>query len=262
MDLGLYGKRALITASSSGLGFAAASRLAREGCSVVLHARGAETLRAAGAAIERETGTAPSMLQADLAVAAEVERLADDALATLGGLDILVVNSGHMPYGTLDALSDAEWRLSFELVTMSAVRLVRRTLPALCKSRGAIVFIGSTSTKEPKPHHVVSNVMRAGVAGLAKTLAKGLLKEGVRVNSVAPGFFDSGRVKHRISEHAEKTGMPRREASVDLLGPLAMDRVGEPHELGDAVAFLASPLASFITGATLAVDGGSSQAIF
>ena len=94
MDLGLCGKRALVTASSSGLGFAAASRLAREGCSVVLHARGAKMLRAAAAAIDRETGTPPSLLQADLAVAADVERLAKDALATLGGLDILVVNSG------------------------------------------------------------------------------------------------------------------------------------------------------------------------
>src|SRR3954467_7271079 len=153
MDLGLCGKRALVTASSSGLGFAAASRLAPGGCSVVLHARGAKMLKAAAAAIERETGTAPSLLQADLAVAADVERLAEDALARLGGLDILIVNTGHMPYGTLDALSAAEWLLSFELVTMSAIRLVRRTLPALRQSGGAIVFIGSASTKEPKSHH-------------------------------------------------------------------------------------------------------------
>jgi 3-oxoacyl-[acyl-carrier protein] reductase len=262
MDLELRGKRALVAASSRGLGLACAQRLASEGCRVALHARDEKALIGAREVIVQESGQAALTFIADLGQAADIRSLARDVLSSFGGLDVLVLNTGHMPYGAIEELSDDEWEHAFNLAIMSAIRLVRDLLPALRESRGSIVFISSSTAKEPKPHHVVSNVMRAGVAGFAKTLAKALVKDGVRVNTVAPGLFDSGRVAQRITEKANAGALDRTAAALELFGPLAMDRVGRPYELADAVAFLASPRAAFITGVTVAVDGGSSQAIF
>jgi 3-oxoacyl-[acyl-carrier protein] reductase len=170
MSHSLQGRRALVTASSQGLGFAIARRLAVAGCAVAINARDPVRLREAAEKIGNETVA----LTADLAVPAQVEGLAADAIAALGGLDLLVVNSGHIPYGTLEDLPDESWYGAFDLLLMSAVRLCRAVAPALRVAGGGnIVFIGSATVRQPSPHLLLSSVMRLGVTGLAKTLARG-----------------------------------------------------------------------------------------
>ncbi len=257
MTVSLLGKRALVTASSQGLGFAVAHRLVAAGCAVAISARGQAQLTAAAADIAAATGRAPVALPADLTVPAQVAGLAADAIAALGGLDILVVNSGHIPYGTLEDLPDEAWYDAFELLLMSAVRLCRAAVPALrAAGGGTIVFIGSATVRQPSPHLTLSSVMRLGVAGLAKTLARTLAADGIRVNIVAPGYFGTGRVRRRIAEQVAK-GASADQAMRDVAGAIPLQRVGEPEELAELVAFLAEGRAGFLTGAHMILDGGA-----
>ncbi len=257
MTAPLLGRRALVTASSQGLGFAVARRLAAAGCATVISARSAGRLREAAAEIGAETGRTPIALAADLAVPAEVDAMAREAIAALGGLDLLVVNSGHIPYGSLEDLADEAWYGAFELLLMSAVRLCRTAVPALRAAGGGnIVFIGSATVRQPSPHLLLSSVMRLGVAGLAKTLSRALAPDGIRVNVVAPGYFGTGRVRRRIEEHVANGATPDR-AMQEVAGAIPLQRVGEPEELAELVAFLAEGRAGFLTGAHMVLDGGA-----
>jgi 3-oxoacyl-[acyl-carrier protein] reductase len=264
MDLELAGRRALIMGSSRGIGLATAQRLAREGCRIALHARDTATLEAARDAVASASGTSPHVGVAELADPDAVTAMTEAAIAALGGLEILVVNTGHLAYGGFATHEDATWRNAFDLVVMSAVRAVRASLPALrAAPRGsaAIVFIGSASTREPKLH-LLSNTMRAAVAGLAKTLAQELAPDGIRVNTVAPGFVDSGRIAARL-QAAMAEGSSRAEAEQAIAGTLPpVGRIGRAEEIADLVALLASPRGGYVTGATLAADGGQGRAVF
>ncbi len=253
----LLGRRALITASSEGLGFAVAQRLAAAGCAIAINARSPERLQQAAADIGAATGRTPVALAADLAVPAQVEALAAEAISALGGLDLLVVNSGHVPYGSLEDLTDDAWYGAFELLLMSAVRLCRTAVPALRAAGGGnIVFIGSATVRQPPPHLLLSSVMRLGVAGLAKTLARTLASDGIRVNIVAPGYLGTGRVRRRIAEQITNGASPE-QAMRDVAGAIPLQRVGEPEELAELVAFLAEGRAGFLTGAHMVLDGGA-----
>lgn len=253
----LDGRRALVTASSQGLGFAIAQRLSAGGCATAINARDPARLRQAAADIGARTGRTPVALPADLADPAQVEALAADAIAALGGLDMLVVNSGHIPYGTLEDLPDEAWYGAFELLLMSAVRLSRAVLPALRASGGGnIVFIGSGTVRQPSPHLLLSSVMRLGVNGLAKTLARAVASDGIRVNVVAPGYFGTGRVQARIAEQVAGGATPT-EAMRTVAGAIPMQRVGDPEELAELIAFLAEGRAGFLTGAHMILDGGA-----
>lgn len=254
----LAGKRALVTAASQGLGLAIATRLADAGAALAMCARGAAALDAAAESIAARTGRRPLTLTADLSVPADVEGMAKAAMAALGGLDILVVNSGHVAYGSIEELPDSAWYGAFELVLMSAVRLARAAVPAMRASGGgSIVFIGSASVREPPPHLLLSSVMRLGVAGLAKTLARTLAGENIRVNVVAPGYFATGRVRRRIAERIEG-GITADQAMREVAGDIPMQRVGEPEELAELVAFLVEGKAGFLTGGHVVLDGGAS----
>jgi 3-oxoacyl-[acyl-carrier protein] reductase len=254
----LAGKRALVTAASQGLGLAIATRLADAGCALAMCARGAGALDAAADSIAVRSGRRPLTLTADLSVPAEVEGLAEAAIEGLGGLDILVVNSGHIPYGSIEELPDSAWYGAFELLLMSAVRLARAAVPAMRKNGGGnIVFIGSASVREPPPHLLLSSVMRLGVTGFAKTLARTLAPENIRVNVVAPGYFATGRVRRRIAERM-KGGMTADQAMREVAGDIPMQRVGQPEELAELVAFLVEGKAGFLTGGHVILDGGAS----
>lgn len=264
MDLELTGRRALVLGSSRGIGLACAQRLAREGCQVALHGRDAAALEAARRAVAAEDGPAPHAFAAELGRPDAVTALAGQAIAALGGLEILVVNTGHLPYGAFAAHEDAAWRDAFDLVVMSAVHAVRASLPALRAApagAAAIIFIGSASTREPRLH-LLSNTMRAAVAGLAKTLAQELAPDGIRVNTVAPGYIATGRIASRLAQMTE-TGRTVAEAEQAIAGgPLPLGRLGRAAEIGDLVALLASPRGGYVTGATLTADGGLNRALF
>lgn len=254
----LHGKRILVTAASQGLGLAIATRLADAGGTLAICARGPEGLAAAADTIAARTGRRPVTLTTDLADPAKVEALARDAIVALGGLDILIVNSGHIQYGSLEELPDSAWYEAFELLLMSAVRLARAAIPALRESGGgSIVFVGSASVREPPPHLLLSSVMRLGVVGLAKTLARTLAPENIRVNVVAPGHFATGRVRRRIADQIE-AGMTADEATRAVAGNIPMQRVGDPQELAELVAFLVEGKAGFLTGGHVVLDGGAS----
>jgi len=257
MDLGLHGMRALVACGSRGIGLACATRLAAEGCRVAVHGRDGAALASAA----RRLGALA--FAAELAEPEAVTEMAEAAIAALGGLDLLVVNTGHLPYGGFAAQDDDAWRHAFDLVVMSAVRLVRAALPALRRAEpgcAAILFIGSASTKEPGGL-LLSNAMRGAVAGLAKSLAAELAPDRIRVNTLAPGYVASGRIARRMEEMAGQ-GVAEAEAARRIAGALPLGRLGRAEEIGDLAALLLSPRAAYVTGATLAADGGMGRAVF
>lgn len=257
MDLGLRDKTALVGASSKGLGLASALALAREGANVTVCARGKQALESAAAQI-RETGAEVLAVAADLNDGGEIERVVDATVERFGGLDILVNNSGGPQHGVFAELSDDAWREGFEVVTLNFVRFVRAALPHMrARGWGRIVGIQSLSVKQPVPFLDLSNGIRPGVAGLTKALMPDLAKDGITINLILPGMFATARIHPGLaSEDPEE-----RDRALADLQPLAesipLGRLGDPAELGDLVAFLASEQASYITGAVYQVDGGA-----
>ena len=264
MDLGIRGKAALVTAASSGLGYACARRLAEAGCRLLICARGEERLERARRTIAAETGAEVHALRCDLSDAADASHLMEEAGRLFSGLDILVSNSGHIAYGGLPDLSDADWQAAFDLLVMGAVRVARAALPLMRKRGGGdMVFLSSAVAREPSPHLLLSNVFRTGVAALAKTLATSLAPENIRVNCVTPGYFDTGRIRRRIEETlAREPRLSRTEAALRIAGHVPLGRIGEAQELAELVAFLASRRAAFLTGAAVQIDGGASRGLF
>lgn len=247
MDLGLKGRRALVTAASKGLGRACAEALASEGASVFISSRNAASIEAAADAFK-----AAGWAAAD--VSKEPEALVDQARAKLGGLDILVVNAGGPPPGTFESTPLESWEAAYQLTLMSAVRLVKAALPDLKQSdHGRIVFITSVSVRQPIPHLVLSNSLRAAVTGLSKTLSRELAPNRITVNCLAPDAILTDRLRQLAAEAGGDLDeeLKRRAASAP------MGRYGEPHEFGAACAFLCSRQAGYITGQTLGVDGGA-----
>lgn len=263
MDLGLEGKVALITAASEGLGFACAARLASAGCKIAICGRRPDVLAAARETLSKNGARDVLAVPADLADAAAVEDLMKRVLAHFGRLDILVMNSGHIAYGGLEDLTEAQWEHAYHLLLMSAVRLARLSVPAMRANNGGdIVFLGSATTREPPPHLLLSTVMRLGVAGLAKTLSRSLAPDNIRVNLVAPGYFDTGRVHKRVREMMSEKGISQAQAEAQVSGGLPAGRIGSPEEFAELVAFVASRKAGFMTGATISIDGGGARALF
>ncbi|TMC53009.1 MAG: SDR family oxidoreductase [Chloroflexi bacterium] len=240
MDLGLKGRRALVTAASKGLGRACAEALIGEGAQVYISSRDAKAIEATGIAIAATGWTA-----ADVAREADIDALIEAAIRKLGGLDALVVNAGGPAPGTFEATPIEAWDTAYQLTLLSAVRLVRGALPHLKRSdQGRIVFITSISVRQPIPNLVLSNSLRAAVTGMAKTLSAELAPDRITVNCLAPD--------------AIRTDALRRLGDLEqMAGRAPMRRLGEPAEVGAACAFLCSSQAAYITGQSLGIDGGS-----
>ncbi|MBV8300745.1 MAG: SDR family oxidoreductase [Candidatus Dormibacteraeota bacterium] len=257
MDLGLSGRGAFVAASSKGMGFATAETFAVEGASVGMCARGADALGAAAERV-RSHGVRVSATAADLSDAEQTATAVDRAVQELGRLDCLVVNAGGPPRAMFAELDDARWDGAVSLTLMSAVHLVRAALPALRRSDApSICFISSWSLKQPIDGLTLSNSLRGAVAGLAKSLSRELAPQ-VRVNTVLPGTIRT----ERQLELARAAGATDVEPYMrGLAQDIPLDRIGNPEEVARAVVFLSSPAASYITGATLAVDGGVIRAV-
>ena len=259
MDLQLKGKTALVVASSSGLGFATALELAKEGANVLICGRSQERLMAA---MKRLIAVAPEVkiasFVADVADPNQAESLIEEAATIFDGLDILITNAGGPPAGTFDSTTLDDWDTAYQLTLMSAVRLIQAALPHLRQSEAASVLtITSISTKQPIAGLLLSNVMRPAVAGMTKTLSQELGAENIRVNSILPGWTATERVDHIFEYRAEQNDSDMATEKAKVTSGIPLGRMAAPAEFGRVAAFLVSPAASYITGAMVPVDGGS-----
>lgn len=262
MDLGLAGKAAWVLGGSSGLGRGSAEALAREGCDVTISARDETRLNEAAEAISVTDGPRCVAVPADVSDAASITAAAQRVEATLGGIDILVANSGGPPPGSFDDNDDDSLFAAFELVTASAWRSAKAVLPSMrSRGGGAIVFITSSSTKEVIDGLLLSNMMRAAVVGMAKTIARELAGDNIRVVCVAPGYHETPRVEVLERARADKRGVRREDIRAESTASIPLGRFGSPADFGRAVAFLASPAAAHITGVTVTIDGGASRTV-
>jgi len=257
MDLGLKDKRALVTGSSRGLGYAAASLLAREGCLVAINGRDEWRIKATAEKLHNETGTRVIGLAGDVSEASVPAKLIQQTVEAFGGLDILVTNSGGPTPGSIESLDEAVWQKGIDLCLMAHIRLIRAALPYLRRSDSASVLtITSYSVKQPIPNLLISNSVRAATVGLTKSLALELGKDGIRLNSILPGWTQTERVTELMEARAKANGTSVEEETRRQVEQSALGRIGQPEEFAKAAVFLVSPAASYITGVMLNVDGG------
>jgi 3-oxoacyl-[acyl-carrier protein] reductase len=255
VNLELAGKRALVTASSRGIGRAAAERLHIEGCNVVMTSRTEADLAAVRDAVDGGDRIHP--IPADLTSPESVEQLLDVVLERLGGIDIIVSNTGGPPTTPVLDATPEDWQEAFETVLFPVVRIVRRIAPGMRERRwGRIVFVTSTWVKQPHPGGVLSAAARSAVSALAKQLAIELGPDGVLVNHVMPGPTWTDRSRRIVASMAAASGKDEAAIEDEVTASIPIRRYGKPEEIGDVIAFLASSRASFLTGTAVAVDGG------
>lgn len=260
MDLQLKNKVALVTAASQGLGLATARSLAREGAHVVISARHREALESAAAEIAADSGATVQTIVCDLTQPAQIESMVQAVIARHGTIHILINNAGGPPPGAHDHIKDQDWQRAFDLTLMSAVRTTRAVLPHMRQQRwGRVVNISSFSIKQPIADILLSNSLRLGVAGWAKTLANEVAADNVLINTVCPGWTRTKRVTQMMASRASAGEKNAQDMEAQITSVIPLARLAEPEEIADAVVFLASQRASYITGAVLAVDGGVIQ---
>jgi len=263
MDMKLDHKRALICGGSSGLGRAVATALVAEGAHVALLSRDAQKLQAVADALNAAGPGKAVVVTADLADHAALLKAADLAEELLGGhIEILLNNTGGPPPSGVSGLEPAVWRDHFESMVLSIFRLTDRVLPRMrAAGWGRILNVASITVVEPSAALGVSNTLRASVAAWAKTLANEVGPDGVTVNTLLPGRIDTPRIERLDQAAAERTGVTPQEARAASVKSIPVGRIGTTEEFGATAAFLVSPLAAYVTGSLIRLDGGAIKAI-
>lgn len=257
MDYGLSGKVAMVAASSKGIGFAAAKALSDEGALVSICARTEEDLERAAAEIGAETRS----YVVDVSNAEDLQWWVDQTREDLGPIAILVTNTGGPPAGKIDVMTDEQWQSGFESTLMNVVRLSRMVVPDMIEAKwGRVVHVTSLVAREPNPILPISSTLRAGIMALTKLQAREWAPHGVTVNGVLPGHTLTDRQRHLAQVRAETTGLTMEEMLTKTAEEAPMRRLGQPEEIAAAIAFLCSSGASFVSGASLQVDGAATLA--
>ena len=263
MDLGIKGKVALVTASSTGIGKAVAEAFAAESCNIAICSRTKETLIETSGDIKNKFHVEPFWGICDLNQQKDIENFYAAVRNHFGKVDILVNNCGGPVPGFLRDLSEEDWENAFKQVLLSVVRFSNLVIPnMIAQEWGRIINITSIAVKQPVNNLMLSNSLRAGVTGFAKSLSNEFGNKNVTVNNIAPGYTLTHRLYELAVNRAKVSGKSHEEILVEMAKDVPMNRLGGPEEIAAAVIFLASQKASYITGTTIQVDGGSTRAIF
>jgi 3-oxoacyl-[acyl-carrier protein] reductase len=264
MELGLRNKVALVPASSKGIGFGVAKVLAAEGCKVVICSRYQESISKARESIMRETENKDVLaVKADLSVKADANRLIDEATKRFGAIDVLAYNTGPPKPGTFADLNESDWEQGVKLLLMSAVWLTKRVVPGMLEKKwGRLIYITSSTLRQPVPNLVLSNTIRLSLAGLSKSLALEYGSRGITSNGIMQGHILTDRQRQLAQDLSSRTGKSLEEAMNQMLQDVPMGRYGTSEEVGHLVAFLASEKAGYINGTMLAIDGGLVRSVF
>lgn len=257
MEMGLKGRVAIVAASSQGIGLATAEAFAAAGCRVAMCARNSERLESAAGKI-RQYGAEVFAHTLDVTQPAAVHEFVQAVVEQFGGVDICVTNAGGPPAQGFLACSTEDWRKAVDANFLSAVYFAREVIPYMQRKRwGRIITLTSITTKQPVPDLVLSNAVRAAVAGLVKSLANEFGKDGILVNNVGPGYTATDRLKELARARSAAQDKSEDAIFAGWASDSAVKRVAEPREVADTILWLASERASYITGQTILVDGGA-----
>ena len=257
MNLGLKGKVALVAGASQGMGRATALGFAREGAKVSICARGEPALNQAADMIRKQTGGEVLSMVADMSKAEDIQRFVNKSAEHFGRLDIIVNNAGGPPPGEFMKFTDEDWNNAFQLSFMSTMRMTREAVPHMRKVGGGhVINITSYSVKEPIAGLVLSNAIRSGVIGMAKTLSRELAQDNILINNVCPGRIDTERAQKLNKARAARLKRPLEEINREMAAEVPLGRYGTTEEAADLIVFLGSDRASYITGTTIQIDGG------
>ncbi|MBM3119230.1 MAG: SDR family oxidoreductase [Chloroflexi bacterium] len=257
MDIGITGKTAIVAAASKGLGKATALGLAREGANLAICAREKAELLKTAKEIMSATSARVLPVVADVTHPEDIHKLVKKTAYEFGRIDILVTNAGGPPTGLFSNFDDKDWQDAITLNLLSTIRLCREVIPYMRKAGGGrIANIVSVAAKQPIEGLILSNSIRAAVIGLAKTLSNELARDNILVNNVCPGWILTDRLSSVIRKRAESQGKPYETALADITASIPLGRCGTPEEVANLIVFLCSERASYITGATIQVDGG------
>tara|TARA_X000000368_G_scaffold74586_1_gene54968 strand:+ start:343 stop:1134 length:792 start_codon:yes stop_codon:yes gene_type:complete len=263
MDLKLKGKVAMVAASSKGLGYGIAEALAQEGASLSIGSRTEKEIETVAEKLRRETGISVLANVLDSSNPQSIQKWTDATIKEFKGIDKLVINAGGPPAGKFEDFSDEDWQEAFELNLFSAIRMIRAALPSMRKrGGGSVLTVTSMSVKEPIDVLILSNVMRSGVTSLVKSLSAQLASDNIRLNNLMPGRINTDRIRSLDSMNSEKMGVSIEQIQEASYNNIPMGRYGTIEEFGRCGAFLLSDAASYITGSSLAVDGGALKTVW